>query len=113
MNGTEIAVVLTSAATLAGVIFAAIRELRKDKVTAAETETALAMASQTTLIKTLQAELSRVQEDFARERMEWRKERDELRAEVVQLKARVKELEEHSPAHGTPAITDRRQGETP
>lgn len=104
MNGTEIAVVLTGLATLLAAMFGGLRELRKDKTTAAETEVARAMASQTTLINTLQAELARVQEDFTRARDEWRKERDELRAEVAQLKARVKELEENTPPHGTSAV---------
>lgn len=93
VTGAEIATVLTGAGVLAGAVFGGVRELRKDKTTAAETETARAMSSQTTLIATLQAEITRVQDEFADARAEWRKERDELRAEISALTLRIRELE--------------------
>lgn len=93
MNGTEIAVLLTGLGTLVAAILGGLRELRKDKTSAAEIETARAMASQTTLIATLQAELERAREEITAARAEWRLERDELRAEVAVLRARVRELE--------------------
>lgn len=91
--GTEIAVVLTSLGTLLAAVFAGLRELRKDKASKAEMESARAMADQRTLIDSLQDELARVQKEFADARAEWRTERIELRAEIQELKQRVKELE--------------------
>lgn len=93
MSGAEVALILTGLGSFVGALFAAIRSLRADKVTESERQTSAAMASQSTLIKTLQTELQRVRDDFNEERLAWRSERDELRDEVRKLKARVHELE--------------------